>query len=154
MKNFTVNLISNLKTTLCFNTDIPKPHVFVSLPLKSTIELTEITIKVSELLPQLSGFINQFNEVVITTNVNVVTDAVGNMSLDVPVTMSELEVERITKRIGILDRLITTRGQEINELLQKGINIETKLKAENPKYTSQILDQINEFKRLNASYNH
>lgn len=153
MKNFT-NFLSNLKTTLCFNEDIPKPHVFVNSPLKSTMELTEITIKISELLPQLSDFIGQFNHVVNTTNINVITDSAGNMSLDVPGTMSDLEAEKLSKRISIIDRLITVRGQEINELLQKGLSIETKLKAENPNYTSQILDKVNEFKRLNSSYKH
>ena len=49
---------------------------------------------------------------------------------------------------------ITTRGQEINELLQKGLEIEGKLKKENVNYTSQILDKVNEFNRLNASYKH
>jgi hypothetical protein len=151
MKNFTINLLFFYKEDI----DIPKPHVFVGLPLKSTIvELTEITLKVNELLPQLSDFISQFNNIILTNNINVITDAGGNMSLDVPGTMPDTDAERISRRISIIDRLITTRCQEINDLLQKGLAIEAKLSKDKVNYTSQILDKVNEFKRLNASYKH
>jgi predicted component of type VI protein secretion system len=119
-----------------------------------TVELTEIAMKINEMLPQLSDFIGQFNNVVSTTNINVITDSSGNMSIDVPVTMSDIEAEKISKRINIIDRLITLRGQEINDLLQKGLNLETKLKSQNPNYTSQILAKVDEFNRLNFSYKH
>jgi hypothetical protein len=137
--------------------DIPRPHVFVNLPLKSTVspvELTDITLKINELLPQLADFISQFHSIILTNNINVITDAGGNMSLDVPGTMSDTDADKFSRRISIIDRLITTRGQEINDLLQKGLEIEGKLKKENVNYTSQILDKVNEFKRLNASYKH
>lgn len=126
-----------------------------NLPLKSTtVELTEITMKINELLPQLSNFIDQFNSLVLSTNINVITDTKGNMAIDVPSSMSENEGEKFGKRIGIIDRLITRRDQEVNNLLQKGLEIESKLKEQNPNYTSQILDKVNEFKRLKASYRH
>ena len=137
--------------------DIPRPHVFADLPLKSTVspvELTDITLKINELLPQLSDFISQFHSIILTNNINVITDAAGNMSLDVPGNMSDTDAEKFSRRISIIDRLITTRGQEINDLLQKGLEIEGKLKKENVNYTSQILDKVNEFNRLNASYKH
>jgi predicted component of type VI protein secretion system len=119
-----------------------------------TVELTEVAMKINELLPQLSDFIGQFNNVVSTTNINVITDTSGNMSIDVPVTMSDIEAEKISKRINIIDRLITLRGQEINDLLQKGLNLETKLKSQNPNYTSQILAKVDEFNLLNSAYKH
>jgi hypothetical protein len=129
--------------------------MFNNLSLKSTtVELTEITMKINELLPQFTDFIDQFNSLVLSTNINVITDTNGNMAIDVPSSMSENEAHKISKRIGIIDRLITTRGQEVNNLLQKGLEIESKLKEQNPNYTSQILDKVNEFKRLNASYRH
>jgi hypothetical protein len=76
------------------------------------------------------------------------------MSIDVPGNMSDVEGEKISRRIGIIDRLITARGEQINDLFQKGLSIETKLKLQNGNYNSQLLDKINEFKRLNASYKH
>lgn len=152
MNNFTVNLSLVLGI---FRESIPKPHAFVDLPLKSTmIELAEISLQIDKLLPQLSDFIDQFNNLVLTTNINVITDSSGNMSIDVPANMSDSEGDKISKRINIIDRLITTRGQEINDLLQKGLNVETRIRTNNSNYTSQILHQVNEFKRLNASYKH
>ena len=153
---FTINLSLILRIVYFYiNIDIPKPYAFASLPLKSTMaELTEVTLKINELLPQLSDFIDQFNHLVCTTNINVISDASGNMSIDVPGAMSDIEAEKISKRISIIDRLITARGEQINDLLQKGLSIETKLKSQNGNYTSQLLDKINEFKRLNTSYKH
>ncbi len=135
--------------------DIPSPHAFVSLPLQSTMgEFTEVMLKINELLPQFSDFISQFNNMVLTNNINVITDASGNMSLDVPGTMSDTDAETIGKRINIIDRLITLRAQEINDLLQKGLSLNAQLKKDDVNYTSEILDKVNEFKRLNASYKH
>lgn len=133
---------------------IPKPHKFSSeLPLISSMgELAELTVKIDELLPQFSDFINQFNNIIMSYSMNVIIDASGNMTLDAPTTMSEIDSPNVSKRIGILDRLIITRGQEIDQLLQKGLSIEADLKKENVNYTSQILDKVNEFKRLNSSY--
>jgi hypothetical protein len=76
------------------------------------------------------------------------------MSVDVPSNMPNIEAERISTRIGVIDRLITTRGQEINELLKKGLSIENNLKMENSNYVSQLSDKIAEFKRLNDLYKH
>jgi hypothetical protein len=133
---------------------IPKPHKFsAELPLRSSIsELAELTVKINELLPQFSDFISQFNNLIISNSINVIIDTSGNMTLDVPITMSDIDAQNIGKRIGIIDRLIITRGQEIDQLLQKGLSIEADLKKENLNYTSQILDKVNEFKRLNSSY--
>ena len=83
-----------------------------------------------------------------------VTDIMGNMSIDVPKDMPDSVADNISKRIGIIDRLITTRGQQINELLQNGLTIENRVKMENPKYISQLSDKIAEFKKLNDSFKH
>ncbi len=124
--------------------------------LKSSLEvdLSEIVGKLNELMPQLTNFIYQFNNVVVENSINVVTDTSGNMSLDVPSSMPDSKAEELSKRISIIDRLITTRGQEIDTLLHKGIQVEAKLKEQNPEFTSKILDKVNEFKRLNQSYQH
>ena len=109
MRNF--NLWSE-KLYFYKDINIPKPHVFVSLPLQSTIgELTEVTLKINELLPQFSDFISQFNNIILTHNINVITNTSGNMSLGVSSTMSDIDAEKISKRIGIIDRLIASRGE-------------------------------------------
>jgi hypothetical protein len=105
-------------------------------------------------MPQLTEFIGQFNNIVVNDSINVITETNGNMSIDVPSSMSDNRAEQLSKRIGIIDRLITTRGQEIDALLQKGFEIENKLKEQDPKFTSQILEKAKEFKKLNNSYRH
>lgn len=137
-----------------FSYYIPKPYFFVDKPLMSNLDILNIITELNSLLPQLADFINQFNNVVNQSGINVITDITGNLSIDVPKDMPDYVADNISNRIGIIDRLITTRGQEINELLQKGLNVENKLKTENPDYVSQLSDKIAEFRRLNASYRH
>lgn len=76
------------------------------------------------------------------------------MSIDVPENMPDSDANLISKRIGIIDRLITSHGQSINDLFQKGLSIEEKLKTDNSKYVSQLSQQIDQFKKLNSSYKH
>lgn len=122
--------------------------------MHSDTGISEIVTEINTLLPQLANFINQFNTTVSQSGINVVTDSVGNMSIDVPQNMPDDVANKISTRIGIIDRLITTRGQEINDLLQKGTHLENKLKMENSNYVSQLTDKIQEFKRLNSLYKH
>ena len=134
--------------------NIPKPYEFLSTNLRSDLDITDIITQINTLLPQLNDFITQFNSLVVKSGVNVITDSAGNMSIDVPQSMSDLEANDIGKRISIIDRLITTHGSSINDLFKKGLSMEDKLKIDNPNYTSQLTEKILEFKRLNASYKH
>ena len=72
------------------------------------MDISQIVTEISTLMPQLTDFINQFNNVVTTSGVNVVTDSAGNMSIDVPYNMSDSAANKISTRLGIIDRLITT----------------------------------------------
>jgi len=132
----------------------PKPHGFVTLQLKSSLELDNIILEVNRMLPQLVGFVEQFNNIVSQHGINVVTDAQGNMSMDVPASMSETTYMNISNRLGIVDRLINNHGSSINDLIQKGLSIEQEIKQPDQNYTSQLSDQIEKFKKLNASYKH
>jgi hypothetical protein len=76
------------------------------------------------------------------------------MSIDVPQDMSEQVANKISTRIGVIDRLITTRSQDINDLLQKGTILEEKLKANDSQYVSQLTDRMKEYKRLISLYKH
>jgi cell shape-determining protein MreC len=117
------------------------------------VGLSDIISQVGTLLPQLAGFIARFDNTVAETGVNVITDAAGSMSLDVPNSMSPKEVTEITEKLGVIDRLINTRGDTINNLLQKGLEL-SRLEANNSEQTSQLHDQIQEFRRLNSLYKH
>lgn len=115
----------------CYNslewayTSPPKTHTFVSVPLQSNLtELNEIIASVNTIQPQLVSFIEQFNNVVVQNNINVITDTAGNMSIDVPASMSEAKYTEVSIRIGIIDRIITTKGTEICDLFNRGLTLE------------------------------
>lgn len=131
---------------------IPKSYKFVNYTLRC--DLSVIVTELNTLLPQLGNFITQFNQIVNESGISVITDSAGNMSIDVPQNMPDSVANNITTRIGIIDRLITTRGQQINSLLQEGISIEKQLKIQNPNYTSELQQSIDKFKELNNSYRH
>lgn len=139
---------------IMFEVTPPKPHCCVSPPLKSSFELDFIVTEVNRLLPQLTEFINQFNTLVSDNHINVITDASGNMSMDVPSNMADTDAANISNRLSIIDRLITNHGTTINDLFQKGISVEEKARALDPKYVSRLTEQISAFKNLNNSYKH
>jgi hypothetical protein len=136
-----------------FNT-IPKPHLFVTERLENNLELTSIITEINVLLPQLSDFITQFYNFTKETGVNVITDISGNMSMDIPNSMSDTTSNYVANKIGVIDRLITHHGQKLDSLFLFGIDIEQEIKAVKPEYTSQLTDSISRFKELNASYKH
>ena len=145
IKNIFYNLFSN---------NIPNPNTFTTEVLQSDMNISQIIIEINGLLPQFSEFINQFNNVINQHSISVITDSTGNMSLDVPKNMSDSDANQIGLRISIIDRLISTKGQEINSLFTQGVVTENKLKLENPNYVSQLTDKLEEYKRLKASYKH
>jgi hypothetical protein len=117
-------------------------------------ELSVIVIELNRLIPQLGTFISQFKSIVIETGVNVISDAQGNMSIDVPLNMSDYDANKISARVGVIDRLITHNGMSINDLFNKGLSIENSLKSKDPTFNSQLTNQLAQFKALNASYKH
>jgi NADH-ubiquinone oxidoreductase chain 3 len=142
------------RQTLFKNGVVSTPHAFYSDTLTSAIDISEIITELDTLLPQLANFINQFNTVVSKSGVNVITDSLGNMDLDVPKSMTDDVAKNLSNRIGVIDRLITTRGQEIYDLLQKGRDLENRFKMSDSNYVSQIAGKIEEFNKLNSSYKH
>lgn len=133
---------------------VPKPYRFVSSTLQCGVDINNIVNEVNSILPQLADFIGQFNNLITQTGINVITDSVGNMSIDVPNNMPETEANKLSTRIGIIDRLITNHDTTLNDLFKKGLSLENKLKTDNPNYVSQLSEQISEYKKLNASYKH
>jgi xanthine dehydrogenase iron-sulfur cluster and FAD-binding subunit A len=121
------------------------------MELKGTIfcasTTTEIINQINSLLPQLNEFINQFNTIIIENNINVITDAGGNMSIDAPIDMPDDKANSLGKRIGILDGLINTRSKEINDLFQQAMKIDKQS-------DSVILTKLDEFTKLKNSYKH
>ena len=152
-----INLISFLKSLwldrdLHTRTIIPRPYPFVTESFHS--DISQIITDITALLPQFSDFISQFNNILSESSINVITDSSGNMSLEVPKNMTDSAAKNISTRIGIIDRLIMARGQEIDSLFEQARLAENKLKSEDPNYVSQIAQKYEEYKRLKASYKH
>jgi hypothetical protein len=105
-------------------------------------------------MSQLSLFINQFNELVINNNINVVSDTAGNISIDVPSNMTEDLQDKLAKKVGIIDRLITDRSNTLDELFRQGFDIENNIKKTDSNYTSVIAEKADAFHQIKNSYNH
>ena len=118
------------------------------------LELVAILAEINRLLPQLAGFISQFDKVLVESGINVMSDTVGNLSMDAPGDMPKSEMNRISNKVGIIDRLINNSGNTLNELFKKGLSLEESIKRENPSYNSQMVEQIQRFKELNGLYKH
>lgn len=149
---FSIKCLRFNREIFYFGNNIPKPHPFVTESLQS--DISQILTDISALLPQFYDFIGQFNNVLSESGINVITDSTGNMSLEVPKGMSDSAAKNVSVRIGIIDRLISVRAQEIDSLFEQAKLAENKLKLENPSYISQITEKYEEYKRLKASYKH
>lgn len=118
-------------------------------------EITEICTQISSLLPQFSGFIDQFHKFIMDNDINVISDGVNNsLKLDVPGSMPQGKMDEAEHRVYVLDRLIKAREKNIESLIQKGLSLETKVSTLDSSYKSQILDKANEFRKLRESYKH
>lgn len=135
---------------------IPKPYSFCNKPLKSTLEvdLAGVLTEINKILPQFEHFIGLFYTTVSQADVNIIVDANSNMSMDVPVNMSEQDAEKLSKRLNIIDTIINSRGAELEDLFKQGNQIEKGLSQQNPNFKSEILEKATEFNKLKDSYKH
>ena len=132
-----------------------EPSTALSLQGQEDIKkINKISYQITTMVSQIGNFITQFNTTVSQSNVNIVTDTYGNMALDLPKNISDEQAVKISNRIGVIDRLISTRCQDVEELIQNGVKLENAVKAENSKYVSQLSDTIEEYKKLRKTYNH
>ena len=132
----------------------PKPHAFVSLPLQSSMTLTEILAELTPLLTQLEKLIDSFHTLANTNNINVITDAVGNLSIDAPGNMPDAKCLDLQERVGLADRIINLQGGKIYDLFKEGYALEAKLKSSDPSYTSQLTAKLGVFNNLKTKYGH
>lgn len=117
-------------------------------------ELTLILTGLSKLLPQLQGFISNFNETITLYGINVVTEGSGQLNIDVPYNMTELDVNKCVKKVGILDRLIHDRLDNIENIFKNGFEIESKIKKLNDKHISILTEKSKILTELKNSYKH
>ncbi len=144
------------KLIVGFNTTPPSPYPFVTLQLHSgtLLALTEVLTQIDLVLPQLAEFITRFNDLIVSNDINVITEVDGTLAIDAPATMSDSEISNIRKRIQVLDKLIENRTSRATELLEKGSLIDNQLKIQNPNHSSQILNKVREYEILRSNYRH
>lgn len=151
--------IDSRQTSSYNSVDTTVSHAFLSSSkqLQSGMDiadLTSIILTIGSHMSELTTFINKFDTTVIENGINVITDSKGNLSIDVPSTMSEDVANKVATRINIIDSLITKRQSDIGDLIQKGLALQNKINLVDPSYKSEILNQITEFEKLKSSYKH
>ena len=135
---------------------LPKPHPLTNKPLQAGLDgdILGIVNELSRVLPQLNDFINQFDNQVITNNINVITDSSGNLSFQVPDTITEAKSKLITARMNLLDNLIHNHLDKTEGLIHKGICIEERIIDKDPEYETKLTTHISDFRKLRSSYRH
>ena len=118
------------------------------------MDFTAIIGDLTKLVPQFGSFVEKFNSFVNDNSLNVVTDSTGNLFVDVPADMSEDKYNEISTKVGVLDRLITTQKESIGELFSKGSIAESKFKANNPNYNSELDELRKSFQNFKDLYKH
>jgi hypothetical protein len=129
--------------------------VIVSVPLTDLhFELGDILRDLNRLLPQLDTFIRQFNNFVIETGINVVTDASGALGIDVLATLDDAVAQQYANRIEVIDSLIHNHIHSIEGLLARASEIEAQITALNNGYVSQLAGLSSRLRELINSYGH
>jgi hypothetical protein len=105
-------------------------------------------------MAEISSYINQFNNIVSDTGINVITDSQGNMEMDAPANMSEELAKKVSLRISIIDSLINKRQSDVSELIDKGLALQKNINSVDPLYKSEILSKVSEFEKLKGLYKH
>ena len=116
--------------------------------------MADIVLSLSGFLAELSSYINKFDNTVIESGINVITDSEGNISIDVPDNMTKDVEKKVATKINIIDSLITKRQSDISELIDKGLSLKNKINSVDPFYKSEILSKISEFEKLKSLYKH
>jgi hypothetical protein len=117
-------------------------------------ELSTLIQTINNQMEQLSSFINQFHELVVSKQLTVTSDALGALMVDAPVSLPDNEASLVGKRITILDNLINTRRDSLKESIHKGLGIYSEIKTVNPTFNSVILTKLNELHDISSKYIH
>jgi NADH-ubiquinone oxidoreductase chain 3 len=103
-------------------------------------ELDGIIAELNRLLPQLATFISRFNQTIVGTGINIVTDALGNLGIDVLADMDDNTAQQIANRVELIDSLIRNHVSRIRELLTRAIEIERQISESNGDYVSKLTE--------------
>lgn len=116
--------------------------------------MTEILAQVNTILPQLDDFITQFYSLISDNNINVITDSFGNMSIEVPQDIGNEDAEKFSKKVGILDRLITTQNKNLEDLFKRAYILEKSTSDLNNNYKLTLDEKMKIYQDLISKYRH
>jgi len=122
--------------------------------VEQNVDLIAIVTELGKLIPQLQGFISNWNDTITQYGINVITEGNNDLVIDVPSSMKEADASICAKKIKVLDSLIHDRMDTIKDLLHKGYDIETAIKTSNNKYVSVLTEKSKILKELNSLYKH
>jgi hypothetical protein len=129
--------------------------VSVSVPLADLqSELENILRELGRLLSQLDTFISRFNNFVLDTGINVVTDASGALGIDVLATLDDAIAQQYANRIEVMDNLIHNHIHSIEDLLARASAIEAQIMAIDNGHVSQLAGLSSRLRELISSYGH
>jgi len=121
---------------------------------EQNVDIIVIVAELGKLLPQVQGFISNWNDTITQYGINVITDGSNDLAIDVPSSMKEADANLCAKKIKILDSLIHDRLDTIKDLFNKGYKLEMEIKSSNNQYVSVLTEKSKILKELNNSYKH
>lgn len=107
-------------------------------------------------MSQMDLFINNFNTLIVDNDVNVISTVDQSIYIDAPNKMPQDKAEDIAKRLNIIDRLISTKREEIDNLFKEAWRLEGSLNKDksDSSNASLIQKKLEDFQKLNAKYKH
>lgn len=128
-----------------------KQHIRTFGTIEDVALLASITTELQDLLVQFNKFVLDFNQHLVTYDINVIDDAKGK-DISIYDNHSQEVENHIVKKYQVLDAVIDARREKINDLVNKGTSLYTSIKEDKPDFTSKILSQAEEFRRINKNF--
>lgn len=92
--------------------------------VNNSVETNQLIWDIDRFLSQIRGFIDRFNNLIITNNINVIQDVNGNLSFDVPADMNDELAQRLSNTIDLINSLIHARVHELELLFESASQLE------------------------------
>lgn len=113
-------------------------------------ETNQLFRDIDRFLSQIRGFIDRFNNLIITNNINVIQDVNGDLSFDVPADMDDELAQRLSNTMDLINSLIHDRVHELELLFESAYQIE----QPNSEFSSILASKKAMFDALVRSYPH
>lgn len=114
--------------------------------------MIEFLQELNNLVPEITNYINQFNSIISENNLNVITDVQGNLMVDAPSNLSDQACDYFGKKVGVIDRIINSKLDEADKLIEQGNAMQKEIKNSN--HSSQIQAKLKELNQLKNKYGH